>query len=472
MKEYEQFDAVGLASLIRTKAVSAQELLDAAITRNESLRTQINALSTPCYDHGREFIKRGLPDGPFAGVPFLLKDLHALCKGTVSSNGSRFFQDNVADHDTALVARYKRGGLVIFGKSNTPEFGLTVTTEPKAFGPTRNPWNPDYMAGGSSGGSAAAVAAGIVPAAHATDGGGSIRIPASCCGLVGLKPTRGRNPAGPDRGEGWAGMSHEHVVSRSVRDSAALLDLTAGPDLGAPYFAERPRRPFLAEMGSDPGRLRIGLALRTPAAEALHPECAKAVQDTAVLLAALGHHVEEATLSQVPEDFSESFRTAIGGNVRAAVDGYAAKKSKPVQREFFEYVTWMFYEMGGKASAADYARAVLGIHRAGRHVAERFAAYDLLLTPTLPDPPRKTGVFNMDSPVLDDYARAITRFTSFTAPFNASGSPAVSLPLHWTADGLPVGVQLAAPYGEEAILFRVASQLESAKPWFNRRPRS
>ncbi|MFN0317261.1 MAG: amidase [Burkholderiales bacterium] len=470
MKEYEQFDAMGLANLVRTKAVSADELLEAAITRNESLRTKINALSVPCYEHGREAIKRGLPPGPFAGVPFVLKDLHALCNGTLSSNGSRFFQDNVADHDTAQIARYKRGGLVIFGKSSTPEFGLTVTTEPKVYGPTRNPWNADYMAGGSSGGSAAAVAAGIVPAAHATDGGGSIRIPASCCGLVGLKPTRGRNPAGPDRGEGWSGMSHEHVVTRSVRDSAALLDLTAGPDAGAPYFAERPQRPFLAEVGAEPGKLRIGLALKTPAGEALHAECAEAVRDAAIILTALGHHVEEVTLSPLPEDFSESFRTAIGGNIRAAVDSYAKKKGKTVQREFFEYVTWMFYEMGGKASAADYARAVLGIHGAGRHVAQWFAGFDLLLTPTLPDPPQKIGVFNMDSPVLDDYARAITRLTSFTAPFNASGSPAVSLPLHWTADGLPVGVQLAAPYGEEAILIRLASQLEAAKPWFNKRP--
>ena len=234
----------GLADLVARREVSAQELLDAAIARTEKINPQINAVVAKHYDQAREAIQSGLPEGAFRGVPFLLKDLHALLSGTITSNASRFFVDNLADHDTELVSRYKRGGLVIFGKTNTPEFGLTVTTEPRLFGPTRNPWNLDYMAGGSSGGAAAAVAAGIVPAAHASDGGGSIRIPASCCGLVGLKPTRARNPLGPDRGEGWSGMSTEHVVSRSVRDSAALLDLTSGPDVGAPYFAHAARSSF------------------------------------------------------------------------------------------------------------------------------------------------------------------------------------------------------------------------------------
>ncbi len=471
MDDYDRYDAIALANLIRTKAVSAEEVLKAAIARNELVHGKINALSAKYYDHGRDAIGRGLPDGPFRGVPFLLKDLHALCTGTISSNGSRFFVDNLADHDTSLVERYKRGGLVIFGKSSTPEFGLTVTTEPKVFGPTRNPWNTDYVAGGSSGGAAAAVAAGIVPVAHATDGGGSIRIPASCCALVGLKPTRARNPAGPDRGEGWVGMSHEHVVSRSVRDSAAMLDLTAGPDAGAPYFAERPKRPFLAEVDSDPGSLRIGLVLRTPAGEPLHPECSQAVRDTAVLLRALGHHVEETTLSALPADFFNAFRMAIGGNVRAAIDAYASKTGKTPSQEFFEYVTWMYYEQGGKSSAAEFAQATLAIHRAGRQVAGWFGGYDVLMMPTLPDPPQKIGVFNMDSPPLDDYTKAVGRLTAFTAPFNASGAPAITLPLHWTADGLPVGVQFAAPYGEEGILFRLAGQLEVAKPWAGRRAR-
>lgn len=469
MHDYDHHDALGLAALIDAGEVSAAEVLECAIARAES-HAGINALSARYFDVARASVRAGLPRGPFAGVPFLLKDLNALCEGMVTSNGSGFYRDNVADHDSELVARYKRGGLVIFGKTNSPEFGLTVTTEPKAFGATRNPWNRDYSAGGSSGGAAAAVAAGIVPAAHATDGGGSIRIPASCCGLVGLKPTRARNPAGPDRGEGWSGMSHEHVVSRTVRDSAALLDLTAGPDAGAPYFAERPVRPFLSEMGADAGRLRIGLVRRTPAGEALHPECLQAVQDVALLLTALGHDIEEARLAPLPETFMGAFRTAIGGSVRAAIDAHAARMGKTPAAAHFEHVTWMFYEAGGRASAAEYAQAVLEIHRAGRKVADWFTGVDLLLMPTLPDPPEKVGVFDMDSPVVESYARAIARLTAFTNPFNASGSPAITLPLHMSAQGLPVGVQLAAPYGGEALLLRVAAQLEAAKPWAQRRP--
>lgn len=469
MREYSRHDATALAALIRAGEVSARDVLEAAIARAEACAA-LNAISVKGYAQARAAVDAGLPRGPFAGVPFLIKDLYAPVTGMVTSNGSRFFLDNVADHDSELVTRYRRGGLVIFGKSNTPEFGLTVTTEPKAFGATRNPWHHDYSAGGSSGGAAAAVAAGIVPVAHATDGGGSIRIPAACCGLVGLKPTRARNPAGPDRGEGWAGMSHEHVVSRSVRDSAALLDLTAGPDRGAPYFAERPARPFLAEVGADPGRLRIGLVRRTPEGETPHAECLQAAQDTAVLLTALGHEVEELTLSPLPEAFMASFRTAIGGAVRAVVDAYAARAGKVPAREQFEWVTWMFHEAGGRATAGQYAQAVVDIHRAGRAVADWFEGFDLLLTPTMADLPARLGTLDMDKPIAEDYLRAIARHTAFTNPFNASGSPAISLPLHVSADGLPVGVQLAAPYGGEALLLRVAAQLEAAKPWASRYP--
>lgn len=469
MREYPQYDAMGLAALIRRGEVCAGEVLEAALARTEAC-AEINAVSAKYYGPALAQVEQGVPAGPFAGVPFLIKDLNAQCEGMVTSNGCRFFQDNVADHDSALVARYKRGGLVIYGKSNTPEFGVTVTTEPRLFGPTRNPWNRQYSAGGSSGGAAAAVAAGLLPAAHATDGGGSIRIPASCCGLVGLKPTRARNPAGPDRGEGWVGMSHEHVVSRTVRDSAALLDLTAGPDLGAPYFAERPSRPFLSEVGEAPGRLRIGMVRRTPAGEALHAECLQAVEDTAVLLSALGHEVEEVTLSPLPEVFLTAFRIAIGATLRAAIDAHGARMHKSPTREQFESVTWAYYEAGGASSAAEYAQAVLNIHAAGRQVAGWFSGYDLLLMPTLPDPPAKLGVFDMDKPVGEEYAQAIRRLTAFTSPFNASGSPAITLPLHWSADGLPVGVQLAAPYAAEAVLFRIAGQLEAARPWAQRRP--
>jgi Asp-tRNA(Asn)/Glu-tRNA(Gln) amidotransferase A subunit family amidase len=405
------------------------------------------------------------------GVPFLLKDLHALCAGAVTTNGSRFFQDNRADHDSELVTRYKKAGLVIFGKTNTPEFGLTITTEPTLFGPTRNPWNAQHTAGGSSGGSAAAVAAGLVPAAHASDGGGSIRIPASCCGLFGVKPTRGRNPHGPDRGEGWAGMSTEHAITRSVRDSAVLLDSTCGPDVGAPYFAASPLQPYSSEVGATLEPLRIALATRTPAGEKIAPECEQAVMQTARLLEEMGHRIEQTDLDFVPEELGPGFRMVIAGNTRAAIDLHAAKTGNRPGPEKFEKVTWALFEAGARASAAEYARAVLAVHRTGRMVGRFFERHDVLLAPTLPRPPEKLGVFDMNSDDIESYRRAIALFTAFTAPFNASGNPAMSVPLHWTAEGLPVGVQFVARYGDEAALFRLAAQLEQAKPWFHRRPR-
>jgi amidase/6-aminohexanoate-cyclic-dimer hydrolase len=467
--EYDRYDAMGLAALVRRREVSPLELLETAIARAEA-QPRINAVVAKHYDRARAAIERGLPDGPLRGVPFLLKDLNALLEGTVTSNGCRFFADNLADHDSELVARYKRGGLVIFGKTNTPEFGLTVTTEPRLFGPTRNPWSHDHMAGGSSGGSGAAVAAGIVPAAHASDGGGSIRIPASCCGLFGLKPTRARNPHGPDRGEGWSGMSTEHAITRSVRDSAALLDATNGPDVGAPYFAPLPGRSFLEELGAASAPLRIGLATRTPAGEAVDPECERAARDAAQLLSELGHHVEEASLATVEAGFGAAFRVIIAGNQRATIDAHAQKLGRPPAPDELEKVTWIFFESGAKASAADYVRAVTAMHRAGRQVARLFERCDMLLTPTLPKPPQRLGVFSMMTDDPEAYGREVAYFTSFTAFVNVAGHPAATLPLHWTAAGLPVGVQLIGRYGDEAGLLRVAAQVEQARPWFGRRP--
>ena len=468
--EYDDYDATGLAQLVREREVSPEQLLEAAIARVEQRDPTINAVVNRMYDHARAAIRGGLPDGPLRGVPFLLKDLHALYTGAVTSNGSRFYKSNLADHDTELVARYKKGGLVIFGKTNTPEFGLTVTTEPVLFGATRNPWRPQHTAGGSSGGAAAAVAAGLVPAAHASDGGGSIRIPASCCGVFGLKPTRGRNPHGPDRGEGWAGMSTEHVVTRSVRDSAVLLDLTCGPDVGAPYSAAPPRQPYASELGAHPGPLRVALGTRTPAGEKVAPDCERAVTQTAHLLEEMGHRVEEASLDFVPEELAPGFRLVIAGNVRAGIDAYAQQTGRKPTPAEFEKVTWMFFESGAKGSAADYARAVMAIHRTGRMVGRFFEGYDLLLTPTLARPPEKLGVFDMNTDDIEAYGRAVSLFTAFTAPFNASGNPAMSVPLHWNEAGLPIGVQLVGRYGDESTLFRVAAQLEQARPWFKRRP--
>ena len=470
MKDYDRFDAIGLAALVARKEVSPQELLDAAIARTEAVDPAINAVVGRHYDEARAAVRAGLPEGPLRGVPFLLKDLHALLDGTVTTNGCRFFSGNRADHDTELVARYKRGGLVIFGKTNTPEFGLTVSTEPRLFGPTRNPWRITHMAGGSSGGAAAAVAAGILPAAHASDGGGSIRIPASCCGLFGLKPTRGRNPHGPDRGEGWSGMSTEHVVSRSVRDSAAFLDLTHGPDVGAPYFATPPDVPFLAAMQAPQSSLRVGLVTRTSAGEAIDAECERAVRDTARMLEGLGHRVEDASLASVEQGFGPAFRVIIAANVRAAIEFHAARTGRQPGPDDLEKVTWAMFEAGARASAADYARAIVAVHRTGRQLAGMFQTHDLLLAPTLPRPPQPLGVFSMMADDLDAYGRDVGSFTSFTAIANIAGTPAVSLPLHWTADGLPVGVQLLGRYGDEATLLRVSAQLEQERPWFNRRP--
>ncbi|MEO8039703.1 MAG: amidase [Betaproteobacteria bacterium] len=468
--DYAASDAVALADLVRRGDVTAAELLEAAVTRADAVQPRINAITQDHRDWARSIVAAGVPDGPLRGVPFLMKDLYATIAGTLTGNGSAFFRDNVADHDTEMVARYRRAGLVLFGKTNTPEFGLTVTTEPRAFGPARNPWNLAHSPGGSSGGSAAAVAAGIVPAAHASDGGGSIRIPASCCGLFGLKPTRARNPAGPDRGDGWSGMSTEHVVSRSVRDSAALLDATRGPDVGAPYFAPPPVRPFLEEVGADAGRLRIGLWTDAADGVALHPEVMRAVREAARLAEGFGHRVEEVVPRFIDESYAEAFRTIIGGNVAMSLHNHAARMGKSVAPDQLETITGLLAALGQSQSAMDYARAVQTMQRVGRRVGAMFADFDVLLAPTMPDPPQRLGYFRMttDDPAAE--GPKVGRATMFTSVFNASGNPAASLPLHWTPEGLPVGVQIVGRYGDEATLFRLAAQFEAARPWFDRRP--
>src|SRR5437764_11774979 len=295
MTDYERYDGLGLAELVKSRAASAKELLNAAIERIEARNPSVNAVVNRMYDRAETAIAAGLPAGPLTGVPYALKDLGVYDTGTVTSSGSAFFRDAVADHDSEIVARMKRAGLVILGKTNTSEFGLSTSVEPELFGPTCNPWNVEFSAGGSSGGAAAAVASGMLPMAHATDGGGSIRIPASCCGLFGLKPTRARTPLGPDLGEAWSGAGVGHAVTRSVRDSAALLDATSGPDIGDPYWAPPPRGPYLAEVGTDPGRLKIAFTTRAWSGPPVHPECVAAVSGAAKLCENLGHSVEEAS---------------------------------------------------------------------------------------------------------------------------------------------------------------------------------
>ncbi|MCA0239852.1 MAG: amidase [Proteobacteria bacterium] len=468
MIDYEAHDGLGLAALLRRGEVSAPELLQAAIERIEARNPALNAVVTPLFDAARAAVAQGLPDGPFRGVPFLVKELVASVAGTATTFGSRLYSHNTAAADSEIVARYRRAGLVIVGKTNSPEFGLSPTTESLLYGITRNPWRADLAPGGSSGGAAAAVAAGLVPAAHATDGGGSIRIPASACGLFGLKPTRARITAGPEGGEGLSGLAVQHVVSRSVRDSAALLDATAGPLPGDPYTAPPPRRPWLAEVGADPGRLRIAFARRAPGGVPLHPHCVAAVDDAAALCRSLGHEVEEASPDFDAEALARAFRQAFAANtdanIRRATGG---ARPRPDQ---VEPLSAALAEEGRRLSAADLVAALHAMHRQGRRLAAFFERYDAWLTPTLAQPPLPIGHFDIRSSDVDAWFDRLLAFLPFTYPFNASGQPAASLPLFWSPDGLPIGVQFAARAGDEALLFRLAGQLERARPWFGRRP--
>jgi amidase/6-aminohexanoate-cyclic-dimer hydrolase len=468
--EYENYDALGLAELVRRRETTPAELLDAAIERAEARNPALNAIVRPMYEEARAAIAAGLPEGPLQGVPFLLKDLHALYEGVPTTNGCGLFRDAVADHDSELVSRYKRAGLVIFGKTNTPELGLSVSTEPRLFGPCRNPWNLDYTTGGSSGGAGAVTAARIVPAAHASDGGGSIRIPASCCGLFGLKPTRGRVPMGPDSGEGWSGMSAQHVVSLSVRDSAALLDATHGPAPGDPYAAPPPARPFLEEVGAAPGRLRIALDIEPPSGVPVDPECERAVRNAAALCESLGHDVREAKLPVDADVLRGATGVLIGANVKMVLDARAAQLGQALAQDQVESITWMLVQIAQNAGAADYAAAVRAIHGVGRTIGNFFEDVDVVLTPMLARPPIEIGVLDMMSTDVEAYMNALGSFTAYSQLFNATGQPAMSVPLHWTAGNLPVGIHFAGRFGDEATLFRLAAQLEQAQPWTKRLP--
>ncbi|HEY6005258.1 MAG TPA: amidase [Anaeromyxobacter sp.] len=468
--DYERYDALGLAELVRTRQVSAEEVLAAAIERVERRNPALNAVVARMYDEARAAVRAGLPDGPLTGVPYLLKDLGVLWAGTPTTNGCALFRDAVADHDSEIVRRMRRAGLVLFGKTNTPELGLTTSTEPRLFGATRNPWNAAFSAGGSSGGAAAAVSSGMVPAAHATDGGGSIRIPASACGLFGLKPTRARTPFGPDRGEGWSGASVGHAVTRTVRDSAALLDATAGPDVGDPYWAPPPRRPFLAEVGADPGRLRIAVTTNAWNEIPVHEECRAAVAAAARLCEGLGHAVDEARPEWDEKARAKASLLVISAHTRAALDERAQSLGRALTPDDVEPMTWPTAEHGKSATASELAHAVEVVHAVGRAVARFFKRYDVLLTPTRCDPTPRLGLLSMSNPDRDAYVKALFASIAFTSPFNGSGNPAMSVPLHWSAEGLPVGVQFVAAFGDEATLFSLAAQLEQARPWAERRP--
>jgi len=468
--EFVALDATAQAELVRRREVKPIELVDAALARIERLNPELNAVVTPMYDQARAAVQGQLADARFRGVPFLLKDIFASYAGVPLAMGSAFLRDNVPDHDSELVTRYKRAGLVILGKTNTPEFGLVPTTEPRLFGATRNPWDTARSPGGSSGGSAAAVASGMVAAAHGSDGGGSIRIPASCCGLFGLKPTRARTPAGPDYGDIMGGLAIDHVLSRSVRDSAALLDATAGPGVGDPYWAPPPARPFLKEVGADPGRLRIAFSTEAATGAEVHPDCKAAVRDAAALCADLSHEVEETALPVAGEFVIGPFITVWCAAAAMAVDGLSMLTGRAPSPEYFEPVTWALCEKGREFNAAQYLVAVAILQRVAREIAGFMLNYDLFLSPTLAEPPAPLGTF--DSPPEDPmrgFNRAV-EYCPFTPIANFTGQPAMSVPLFWNADGLPIGAHFTGRFGDEATLFRLAAQLEEARPWADRRP--
>ena len=469
MDDLAHLDAIAQADLISRKQAKPIELVDAAIERIERLNPTLNAIVTPMYDEARKVASGTLPDGPFTGVPFLLKDLTASYAGVRITSGSAYLRDFVANHDSELVSRYKRAGLIVIGKTNTPEFGLVPTTEPLLFGPTRNPWDTERTSGGSSGGSAAAVAAGIVPMAHGNDGGGSIRIPASCCGLFGLKPTRARNPLGPDFGDLMNGLVQEHALTRSVRDSAALLDATSGPDLGDPYWAPPPERPFLQEVGADPGKLRIAFTTESSTGVPVHPDCVAAVKDAAALCADLGHEVIEASPPLNGQMLVQMFTTIWSVGCALTIEGTALLTGRTASEDQFEPLTWGLYQMGRKQNAASYLIAVTMLQMMARGIARFFVDHDIWLTPTMAEPPVPLGWFTTPENPLEGFSRAAA-FVPFTPICNVTGQPAMSVPLYWNDDGLPIGAHFVSRFGDEATLFRLAAQLEQARPWADRRP--
>ncbi len=469
--EVAWLDATAQAELVSTKEVTPAELVADAIARMETLNPQLNAIIHELYDRARAEAAGTLPDGPFRGVPFLLKDLGAELAGTPFSEGMAFAGDYRSTVTQELTQRFIDAGFVICGKTNTPELGILPTAEPRRFGPSRNPWHTEHSTGGSSGGSAAAVASGMVPAAHANDGGGSIRIPASCCGLVGLKPTRGRNSLAPQYGDLMGGLVCEHVVTRSVRDSAAILDATAGPVPGDPYWAPPRRGPsFAAALAAPPQRLRIAVLTASPTGSDVHPDCIAATHAAATLCESLGHHTMEAALDVDGDAFIADFVNAWAAGNAWAVADWEARLGRAAGEGDLEPLSWALVALGRSLNAAQYLRAVQGLQQATRRIAASFEEFDVLLTPTLAEPPAPLGTFDSppDEPLAGLFRAAA--YVPFTPPFNVTGQPGISLPLHWNDAGLPIGVQFVARLGDEETLLALAGELEHAAPWAGRRP--
>ena len=471
--DYAWMDATAQAELVRAGEVTPAELVDAAIARIEKLNPQLNAVIHRLDDKAAAAaIDPALPDGPFRGVPSLVKDGVCHTAGDPFHCGMQVLKDVDwhEDTDTWLAQRYRAAGFVFVGKTNLPELASSVTTEPLAYGATHNPWSPEHSPGGSSGGAAAAVAAGIVAAAHGNDMGGSIRVPSSACGLVGLKPTRGRTTLGPDFGEFWGPLTHEHALTRTVRDSAAILDAVAGPRPGDPYTAPAPSRPYASEVGADTGRLRIGTVITGVDGAEVHPECVAAVEATAKALEDLGHDVGAAKVDalQTPDT---GFLGIYGSAIARDLDRWGERIGRTLTPSDLDPMNAVTAELGRSISGPQYVAATEAANDFSRRIASWWSGGDdVLVTPTMPHPPFRLGEV---APDTDDVMAALPRMGAacmFTMPFNMTGQPAISLPLHWTADGLPVGVQFVAAYGREDVLIRLAAQLEQAKPWAGRRP--
>lgn len=470
VREYAGKSALELGRLVAGGEVGAEELLDAAIAAMEAVNPQVNAVVLQHLDQARGQIRAGLPQGPLSGVPFLLKDLYAVMAGTQLTNGSRGGALGVAGQDCELVRRFRDAGLVLFGKTNSPEFGLTVTTEPVRHGPTRNPWNTGHSAGGSSGGAGAAVAAGIVPVAHASDGGGSIRIPASCCGLFGLKPTRARTPSGPFVGEGWFGQSISHVVSRTVRDSAAALDAIQGPEPGAPYAAPHWDGSYLQACEAPLRKLRVALAPDGHGPADPSPEVAQAVRDAGKMLEDLGHSVEEAAPQLHWQEIGVALISVISAAVAMMLDRFAEEQGREATNDDFEAMT-LYYAARGREVLAPQMLRVRQIMCEATLGMDRFLdGYDLYVSPVLAAEPVPLGHLDLNTTDVETYSARIAPYTPYTGVFNQTGHPSASLPLGWSGQGLPIGVMATAAKGAEELLLQVAAQLEEASGWAGKRP--
>jgi amidase len=488
----EETDAIGWAARVRRGEVSPRELVDEVLARIDAVNGKLNAVVTVMADRARAEAERSFgADRPFGGVPFLVKDLVQPLAGVRFTRGSRYWANDVPTHDSELMRRYRAAGLIIVGKTNTPEFGITPFTESELLGPTKNPWSLAHNTGGSSGGAGASVGARVVPMAHGGDGGGSIRIPASCCGVFGMKPTRARTPVGPDFAEGWFGFAIDHALTLSVRDSAALLDATHGPEAGAPYAAPTPAGPYLEEVARAPGKLRIALCLDAPMPANPHPDVLAATREVAKLCASLGHEVEELRLPIDRDQFALDFTTIVAISTAADLDDGARKTGRPLRRADFETNTWLTAMLGRTLSGGTVEHARRRLQMLGRTVADATRDFDVMLSPTLGLPPPRIGSLRPSGAeakvqeavaaagltpllripqVVSAIAAKIFAFIPYTPLANVTGQPSMSVPLSWSAEGLPLGSMFTGRFGDEATLYRLAGQLEAARPWRDRRP--